>query len=161
MNAPLARLSARLLPLLLGIGACATPSTGSSPRAEDEAAVLQVVQELFDAMEHRDVELGAGSVVPEGVFVSVRSSPEGRVVRSSSNAEWLAELPQQTLAMREVLTGEPTVLVEGDVAVVWAEYAFELEGRLNHTGVDAFTLVRTDDGWRIAGGAYTVILAPR
>ena len=31
------------------------------------------------------------------------------------------------------------------------------EGERSHGGTDAFNLVRTDQGWRIAGGTYSVV----
>lgn len=35
------------------------------------------------------------------------------------------------------------------LATVWAPYAFYLDGRLSHCGVNAFQLIRRPQGWRI------------
>ena len=37
-----------------------------------------------------------------------------------------------------------------------APYDFHRDGEFSHCGVDAFTLVRTESGWKISGGVYTV-----
>lgn len=49
------------------------------------------------------------------------------------------------------------MLIEGDAAVVWGRHGFEVDGELSHVGVDAFHLLRTEEGWKVAGGAYSVV----
>ena len=149
----------RTLPLLLLLLACScsSPSQGSAPDA-DERAVLETVEAFFDVIATRDVAAGARLALPQSVFVNVRVEDGQRTVKHFSNAEWLAGMSAQSRrAMREAFDGAPTVLIEGDVAVVWGRYIFEVNGERSHTGVDAFNLIRTDDGWKIAGGAYTVV----
>jgi hypothetical protein len=51
---------------------------------------------------------------------------------------------------------DPLVLVHGRIAVVWAPYDFHINGEFSHCGVDAFTLIKTENGWQIAGAAYTI-----
>jgi hypothetical protein len=50
---------------------------------------------------------------------------------------------------------DPTVLIDGDIAMVWTRYDFHIDGEFSHCGVDAVLLLRTDDGWRIASLAWT------
>jgi hypothetical protein len=50
----------------------------------------------------------------------------------------------------------PDVRIHGLIATVWAAYDFWIDGKLSHCGVDAFDLIKTPEGWRIAGGVYTV-----
>lgn len=146
-----------LLPLslaaLLALASCAATSTASA----DREAVLATVQAFFDAMESRDLAAAERTVIPEGVFVNTRVEDGRRAHGHFSNREWLDGLSAKKTRMHEEFVGTPTVLVGGDVAVVWATYAFSVDGKPSHTGVDAFHLVRTDQGWRISGGAYSVI----
>ncbi len=44
----------------------------------------------------------------------------------------------------------PTVMVSGPVAMVWLPYDFYQDGKWSHCGVDVFTLLKTEVGWRIA-----------
>ena len=131
---------------------CATVIGGS-----ERQAVLGTVQGFFDFIATRDPELGAEVLLPEGVFVTVRESNGKRQVRTFTNAQSIERMCAATPQMREAFVGEPRVMVEGNVATVWARYVFEIDGKLSHTGVDAFNLVRTEGGWKICGGAYTVI----
>ena len=43
----------------------------------------------------------------------------------------------------------PTVLIHGPIAVVWANYDFHLNGVFSHCGVDSFSLLKTAAGWKI------------
>ena len=67
-------------------------------------------------------------------------------------------LPLQLSAMRDTYIEriwEPTVLIHGPIAVVWAQYDLHRNRQFVHCGVDAFTLIRTSAGWRIATTTYT------
>ena len=135
--------------------ACASPAP-ISPGSEDERAVLETVQAFFAVIESKDVAVGARVAIPEGVFVNVGLEDGARTLKHFTNAEWLARLPEDSRLMREEFEGEPIVLINGDIAVVWGRYTFEVDGKRNHTGQDVFNLIRTEEGWKISGGAYSV-----
>ena len=48
------------------------------------------------------------------------------------------------------------VRVNGLIATVTAPYDFWIDGKFSHCGVDSFDFIKTGDGWKIAGGVYTV-----
>lgn len=125
-------------------------------RTEEEAAVLQAVERFFETMTSNDA-VGAGEVLdPEGDFVSVRWTEDGTpVVRRASNAAYLEGLGQETEGYLERMW-EPEVRVHGPIAVVWTPYDFHVDGAFSHCGIDVFQLLRTQAGWTITGGTYTV-----
>ena len=41
------------------------------------------------------------------------------------------------------------VKIDGNLAHVWTPYQFWLNGKMSHCGANAFTLGKTDDGWKI------------
>jgi hypothetical protein len=51
---------------------------------------------------------------------------------------------------------DPEVRFHGPLAIVTAPYDFHIDGVFSHCGTDVFELFETDDGWRLAGGSYTV-----
>jgi ketosteroid isomerase-like protein len=142
--------------VLCTLPGCAAPSSAPS----DRSAVLATVQAFFDAMHARDPEAAARTVVPDGVFVNTRVENELRVERHFSNREWIEKLPSEKTVLLEEFTATPEVLVEGDLATVWCAYRFSIDQKPSHTGVDLFNLVRTAQGWRISGGAYSVVRPP-
>jgi hypothetical protein len=50
---------------------------------------------------------------------------------------------------------EPEFRLEGTLATVWGWYDFHFGSTFSHCGIDAFSLLRTADGWRIAAIADT------
>lgn len=146
--------SRRLALFLAGLALMA--SCASPQRSADEQACVDAIQGFFDVIATSDAGAGAALTVPEGVFVNVSEQDGVRTMRSFSNADWLARMGVREGEFFEAFDGAPTVLVDGDVAVVWTRYVFDIDGARSHTGTDAFTLVRTDGGWKIAGGVYSV-----
>ncbi len=45
-------------------------------------------------------------------------------------------------------------MLHGRIAVVWTPYDFHNDGELSHCGIDALSLLMTDEGWKIAGVTY-------
>lgn len=151
MRSPFLALAASGVLLVSG---CATvPAAAESERE----AVLATVQGFFDWIEFGEPARAAATVLPEAAFINLRAQEGGPVVQHFTMAESLARRGSDTRALREAIVGEPTVLIEGDLATVWCHYTFHIDGKLSHTGVDSFSLLRTRDGWRVAGGCYTVV----
>ncbi len=42
-----------------------------------------------------------------------------------------------------------SVQIDGNLAHVWTPYEFWFNGNFSHCGANAFTLAKTDDGWKI------------
>ena len=142
--------------LLAIVSGCASDGGPLRPSAEQRSA-LAVVEALFAAMATRDVAAIEPIVVPEGVFVVALTEGGKRLQRSSTLKAFLEQIGSGTSALDEHFTETPRVLVDGDIAVVWGRYVFAVDGKPSHTGIDAIHLIRTDTGWKIAGGAYSVI----
>ncbi|MGD8330353.1 MAG: hypothetical protein PVJ49_13045 [Acidobacteriota bacterium] len=130
-------------------------STAAWQAPSEEAEVLLVVQRFFDSMTAADPEAAAATLLPEGQFVSVRPGPDGAVVRTVRHANYLADMQPDGPRLEERMW-EPQVLIHDRMALVWTPYDFHRDGRLSHCGIDAFSLIKTDAGWRIAGITYTV-----
>lgn len=123
--------------------------------AQDETEVVAVVERFFEAMATGDTILGANTLVMQGQFANVRKTPEGTRVGTTSHTEFLGVIGRGEQKLLERMW-DPTVMVHGRVAMVWAPYDFHIDGAFSHCGVDVFSLVKTDEGWRIAGVTFTV-----
>lgn len=132
----------------------AAPSLAGAQEAEREA-VLAVVQEFFDTMTAADSAGARAVLLPEGVSWSRREAGDGASYRSRTNADYLAGMARWTSRYVERMW-DPMVLVHEGLAVVWTPYDIWEDGEFVHCGIDAFTLLETEDGWKIAGVAYTV-----
>ena len=120
----------------------------------DREAILAVVQEFFDTMTAADSAGASAILLPEGVSWR-RVAGDGASARSRTNAEYLAGMGEWTTRYVERMW-DPTVLVHEGLAVVWTPYDIWADGEFLHCGIDAFTLLQTEAGWKIAGVAYTV-----
>lgn len=149
--------------LLAGLAACASTAPPALRRDGDteRAAVLAVVQRSFDAIQAQGEEgarIWREVLLDRGSMSSVRARDGARATSGRSFAEHLERTanaePGPSYLER---MWDQTVLVEGDVAVVWTPYDFWLGGEFSHGGVDVITLLRTDEGWRIASFAWSVV----
>jgi len=50
----------------------------------------------------------------------------------------------------------PEARISGDMAVVSGRYTFYVGDKFSHCGTDTFNLVRTEAGWKIVQGAFTL-----
>lgn len=131
----------------------ATPH--AQPASDEREAVLKTVQAFFDTMAAKDVEGARKILQPQGRFHAMRMRDGKPDVRAFSNEEYFADLKASEQPMRERIWN-PDVRVHGLIATVVAPYDFWLGGKFSHCGVDAFDLIKTEDGWKLAGGVYTI-----
>ena len=123
--------------------------------ADEEEAILDAVQQLFDAIAARDTLAARAVLLPKGGFFSIRDTEGGPRVGTSTHREFLDQLTTPGDDWLERMWN-PTVLVHGRMAMVWTPYDFYRNGAFSHCGIDAFSLLKTADGWKIAGTTYTV-----
>lgn len=108
-------------------------------------------QKLFDAMKTHDAAAASALFVPGATLSSVNAdgkvsvTPFEKFVQhiGAGKGDWLER------------TWNSKVLQQGSIAVVWAEYDFHLNGKFSHCGIDAFTMLQTESGWKIASVSDT------
>jgi hypothetical protein len=140
-----------LLSCLVSVG----PIAAQAAAAQDREAVMATVQAFFDTMTAADVEGARRVLQPQGRFHAMRIRDGKPDVRAFSNEEYFADLQASKQKMQERIWN-PDVRIHGLIATVMAPYDFWIDGKFSHCGVDTFDLIKTEDGWRIAGGVYTV-----
>lgn len=141
----------RVAPIIIVFAVAAAPAHAQSSTT-DRDAVLKVVQVFFDTMTARDIDGAREILVPQGRFHAMRAGAEPR---SLANEEYLAQLQASKQTMRERIWN-PEVRVHESIATMWAPYDFWIDGKFSHCGIDAFDLIKTGKGWKIAGGVYTI-----
>ena len=143
----------RMIPIVMAVLAGA--ATLSAQASSEKDAVLKTVQTFFDTMTAKDVEGARAILQPQGRFHAMRMRDGKPDVRAFSNEEYFADLQASKQTMRERIWN-PEVRINGLIATVWAPYDFWIDGKFSHCGIDAFDLIKTEDGWKIAGGVYTL-----
>ncbi len=153
-----------LVALLLCAASSPGAAQGPAPAAGAHDSIIAVVEEFFAALEARDTAAIRRLFLPDAsvhrLFLpTARSAPvehraDSSAIASASLDEFLRRVSIARTRLRERIW-DPQVLEHRGLAVVWAPYDFRLDDRFSHCGVDAFTLLRSRDGWRFAGMAYT------
>jgi hypothetical protein len=135
--------------------AAQTPAATASPAAKltpEEQAVLAPLQGVLDGINNRDPNLIREQLLPGGMATLY---PSGEVVQLHFDA-FVAHIeaffrlhpPPDRLEER---IHDPVIEINNDVAIIWAPYAFRLNGQVNHCGIDIATLLRHDGRWIISG----------
>jgi tetratricopeptide (TPR) repeat protein len=121
----------------------------------DSAAVVAVVQRLFDAMAARDTAAARALLLPGTRFVSMAADTSVAAPRIQVDSAFLRMLGTSRERLLERMWS-PVVQVQGSIATVWTPYDFHVDGRWSHCGIDTVTLLRVGQAWRIAALVYTV-----
>jgi ketosteroid isomerase-like protein len=136
----------RLATLFLAAACCAAAADTA-----DEKQVAAVVQKLFDAMTAKDADAVRRTMNADAQILLVQN---GRLLPVMTREDFAQRVAQAKSRIVE-RTWEPKIEVRGRIAMFWAEYDLHADGKFNHCGIDAFLLLKTDDGWKIANGEST------
>ena len=124
-----------------------------------EQQVRTGVDAFFDALKSEDRTRLAREMVPEGmIFIHNRMDPDNRRVDAVPVADHLERWARGTTEVVEFMDYD-VVLVDGDMAQVWGPYTFYSDNRITHCGINSMSMVRTDDGWKVAN--YRLVSAGR
>ncbi|MFM5923966.1 MAG: hypothetical protein ACKOPG_07260 [Novosphingobium sp.] len=119
-------------------------------------AVLAAVDRFLDAINTDDPVKLAASQLPQGMTFRLGYEPDGTMkLRARSNAEWVAISGSGKQRFHERYWA-PKVMIHRDMAVVWAPYSFDIDGKRSHCGIDVFDVIRIDGQWKIANAMWTV-----
>ena len=124
-------------------------------QADERAAVMAPIQQLFDGMRRHDSAAVQAAFAPEGRLLSVDArsgTPTLRIIRPE---QFAGAVGRAQGAPWDEPIYEPEIKIDGDLAMVWARYDFLLGTTWSHCGVDAFMLAKLADGWRITQIADT------
>lgn len=129
------------------------PAPPAEPESPEAPAIIATVQSVFDAMTTRDVTVLKKNMAPDARLAAVSES-EGEPVRVTKGEDFIKAVSGGTGDWKERMWN-PKVRVDGNVATLWAEYDFWLDGERTHCGTDAVQLVRAGDGWQIVSITYS------
>lgn len=125
-------------------------------KADDSKDALAVVNKMFEMMAaHKPSEIVALHTA-EAQLVAIMKNKEGKtVIRTIKAEDFSKNFAEKKAELLEDMYA-PKVEITGDFAQISGRYVFYVNGKVLHCGVNAFHLVRTDAGWRIAGAASTM-----
>jgi hypothetical protein len=126
-------------------------ATSLKAQTPDETAVAEVINRLFTAMNKSDSAMLRTAFAKEVTLANAGRNREGVAVLKRENS--IQDFAKQVAAQKPGALNEEIwglkIQIDGDFAQAWCDYAFYLNDKFNHCGVDAFHLFKTKDGWKI------------
>lgn len=126
---------------------CSSILKGQTP---DEAAVGEVINRLFVAMNKADSAMLKSVFDADAGLTSVVKNKEGNaILKKESIQEFVSAVGKQTAGALTEEIWNLKIQIDGDFAQAWCDYGFYFNNKFSHCGVDAFQLYRTKEGWKI------------
>jgi 2-iminobutanoate/2-iminopropanoate deaminase len=146
----------RLLGILVAANVLLVPVSAARAQAPDErAAVLRVVQRLFDGMRAGDSAMVRSTFHPEVQLATSVVRQGNAVVEIDTLDSFIRAVGTPHTEVWDERLSNTSVLVDGTLASVWTDYSFYLGDKFSHCGVDAFQLGKSGSEWRIVALADT------
>lgn len=133
------------------------PVAGRVDAASAEgAAVMAPINATFAALAARDGELMRPHVNTGGRVVASVRGLTGTRVSTPGWERFIGGLQPGPERFEEIMV-DPLIAIDGDVAMVWGEYIFRIDGQISHCGVNHFMLTRRDSdaAWIIDNLTWT------
>jgi hypothetical protein len=127
--------------------------TLSSFAQTDEEQIKASINQVFDGMRKNDTTL-VRQVLHSSCFLkSIGKNKTGEVrLQEDAIGEWLKQIgtKREGVILDERLTSFD-IKIDDEMAMAWTPYDFYVNDKFNHCGVDVFTMMKTDKGWKIVG----------
>jgi hypothetical protein len=114
-----------------------------------EHSVLAIILAFFDNVARRDKKAMLELLLPDGSTTIIRNGQ----VSQFNLCELADRLPGGTRKIEERIHN-PLILIDDDIAMVWARYEFLIDGKVAQYGTNLFSLILCDRRWMIASVAY-------
>jgi len=126
------------------------------PAAEEEEVILATAQRLLDTVANRDKEGMSEILLPEGCATQSRDHQ----ISHTRLRDFPEKIPGGTERLEERFYN-PLVRVDDDIAMVWAQYDFLVEGEVHHWGTNILSFLKKDGLWRVSAIADNGRSGPR
>ena len=121
----------------------------------EEKEILLKVQQFFDALEKQDTVLFKSILLTNGQVWAISEKENAAKYSMRQFSDFMKTLINPARVIQErMLSSE--VKIHDRIAMAWVPYTLDISGKFSHCGVDLFTFLKTDKGWKIATAAYTI-----
>src|SRR5688572_9173269 len=134
---------------------CVIISSSICVNAQDEKKeVLTIAQQFFEALEQGDTTTLRSLFLDDArnYFVQEKDTK----TRTGSRSPESFKADKDRVVRERFIKGGVDVMVHNRIAMVWGSYNLWINDKFSHCGVDAFTLLKTDTGWKISSLSYSM-----
>lgn len=143
-----------LLTTLIAAGHIAAPIAAADETA-DQRAILDVIDAFFAGMTAKDVEGMRSIMTEDGILYGYRETADGLAVFNPTHNAYLESLADRDTVLIERYWN-PEFKIHDRLAVVWTPYDLYSDGEFVHCGINSFSLLRMESGWKIAGVVFSM-----
>ena len=137
--------------LFAGLLAAATPAAHAQKAPSEAEAVKQTVTAFFDGMRRGDSTAIRRTLAQAAVFHGFGGKPgQPTTLEIERINDFLKAVGTPHPEIWDERVTFERVLIDANLASVWAPYEFYLGSKFSHCGYDSFQLVKLADGWKIA-----------
>jgi hypothetical protein len=122
---------------------------------KDKDLVLEKVNQFFESLEKQDTNLFKSIIHPNGETWAVKAEADSIRISVRSFADRLKKFINPAYVIQERAL-DVEIKIHKQVAMAWVPYELDISGTFSHCGVDIFTLVKGNDGWKIATLTFTM-----
>lgn len=133
-----------------GTVAAQAATTQATTPAQAEQEVKAVVERLFNGMRTGDSAAVHAVFHPQARLQTTALRQGEPVLRTDSIEAFLRAVGTPHTEVWDERVSNLEIRTDGELATAWMDYAFYLDGRFSHCGVNALQFFRTkDSGWQI------------
>jgi hypothetical protein len=118
----------------------------------DATAALRTVQDFMDCIANSNKAAMLALILPDG-GATLSRPPQ---TLQMNLTEVVERIPfDGSMGQLEERIYNPQVMVDHDIAMVWAPYEFLINGTIYHIGTNIISLLKRDEKWLISAVANT------
>lgn len=130
-------------------------SFAQKKQSPEEKEILLKVQQFFDALEKQDTVLFKSILMTNGQVWAISEKENAAKYSMRQFSDFMKTLINPARIIQEKMLSSE-IKIHNRIAMAWVPYTLDISGKFSHCGVDLFTFLKTDDGWKIATAAYTI-----
>ncbi len=166
------RCGALLLVILLSAAVCQAKPASLPAKANDQAAIKQVVESFRTALINKDKatymslffsdrpdEIGWQFVSEDVRLIHIRKSKSDAIKARKIPSVNFVSLIDDAVATQESMEetfSNLSIDTDGEIASVSFDYTFLADGKTTNWGREMWQLIRTEKGWKIFSVVYTI-----
>ena len=119
----------------------------------DQEQIIVSINQLFEGMRQNDTTMMRKVLHSSCFLKSIGKAKTGEVeLQEDPISGWFKNVgtKREGVIIDERLTSYD-IKIDGEMAMAWTPYELYVSDKFYHCGVDMFTLMKTDSGWKIIG----------
>jgi hypothetical protein len=124
----------------------------ANAQSDDQTAVKNTIMQFFDGMKTTDSLKLKETLAPNCSLRSIGRTKTGESKVNEAKMEgFIKSIGTKHDGIYDERIMSYDIKIDDNMAIAWTPYEFYISDKFSHCGVNVFTMVKTDKGWKIAG----------